>query len=734
MSRCILAALVIFPILLNSAPLRDTIEGIVLDAETNEPVSKAAVQLIENNIYRVTGEDGKFEFTNLKTDAYTLVVSHVAYHKRTITIKLSDKAPKQIVIYLEPKTIDVDPVIVSGEGQKTKYEELTESTSTLKGNKLQQELGQTLAATLKNETGLAMRTMGAAPARPVIRGLSGDRVQIAEDGNKTTDLSATSPDHAVTVEPFTLEKIEVIRGPKVLLKTPTTIGGIVNVIREEVPSHYHGGTIGNLGLYGETVNSGYLGSAGIEVPVGTFMIKADASRRKAGDSETPSGKLNNSYSQNSEYGISGSYLFDNGYIGTAYREFSLDYGVPGGFVGAHPNGVDIEMFKRRMVLRGEYEFSKGFFKSADFNLSRVYYRHMEFESADIIGAEFKILDYAGHINFRHKNFSFIDNGTFGISFDYRDFDIGGFVFTPPSKSLNLSAFFYESVSTQKISHEFAGRLNYDKITPEYEDPDANIGSIRERDFLTYSLSFSTLYEFSNSIYAGFNLSKSSRVPTIEELYSEGPHLAAYSYETGNPELETESGFGSEIFGFYRTGILQLTLTGFYNNLSSYIIPRNTGETNFQTFLPIYSSEGVPALLYGYEIEGKLDFLGKFSFTGQFSFTEGRIKNGGWLPQIPPLKGVFELNYNSSGIKIYIRNESAAGQERTDEFEEPTKGYSVFACGFLYSIKSGSFVHNLSLNVDNLLNTEYRNHLSRIKSVLPEPGRSFRAVYKLFFQF
>jgi iron complex outermembrane receptor protein len=225
---------------------------------------------------------------------------------------------------------------------------MNEFINVLKGKELQREIGLTLASTLKNETGLAIRSMGPAPARPVIRGLGSDRIAITEDGIQTTDLSATSPDHAVSVEPFTIERVEVVRGPKVLLKNSTTMGGVVNIIRNEIPIEVPKSFTGNTGFYGETSNSSYLGAFVGQLPLGKFVFRSEVTYRKANDLKTPNDVLKNSDIETNNYSAGVSFIDDWGFTGFSIREFKSDYGVPGGFVGAHPNGVDISMLKRQI--------------------------------------------------------------------------------------------------------------------------------------------------------------------------------------------------------------------------------------------------------------------------------------------------------------------------------------------------------------------------------------------------
>ncbi len=706
--------------------------GFVYDSETNEPIVNAAVQILELSRYEVANLDGKFIFKNIPKGKYKIRITSLGYKEGLFNFKCEQDSNNRFFM-LNPTSIKISTVVVTEHNEQSQFENLFELSNVIKGKELQKDLGITLASTLKNETGIAMRSMGPAPARPVIRGLGGDRVLMSEDGEKTTDLSATSPDHAVTIEPFTVDRIEVTRGPKVLLQTPTTIGGIVNVIRNEIPVELHNSISGTVGAYGETVNNGYLGSAVIKVPLNPFTVRAELSKRKASDISTPNGTLNNSYSENLNYSIGGSYIGDFGFIGTSYRRFDLDYGVPGGFVGAHPNGVDITMKRYQANLKAQLNFHGKYIEHIKTHISRVYYRHKEFESNGLLGAEFEITNYLGNLDLDFKNVLFPSNGTVGLSFEARDFNVGGFVFTSPSKSLNISEYIFETFSSGNFNFELSGRLNFDRITPITKNPNASIGNIRERTFNTYSLSFSSLYSISDYVHIGFNVSKSSRVPTIEELYSEGPHLAAYSYEIGNPNLEDERGIGTELFIYHKFNNLYFNFNLFRNDLGYFIFHKNTGIVDGSTLLMTYKATGRPALFYGAEVQFEWEFYKDISFETSASFTNGSFKdNGKPLPQIPPLKGIVGVNYSNNILSFGITGEWASSQNRVDEFEEPTDGYFILNGFGQYAISQSELVHTFSISLDNILNIEYRNHLSRVKSILPEAGRNFRLTYKLYF--
>ncbi len=714
-----------------SLKIKSDLSGYIIDIETSKPIENAVIHILGTNFYTTSRQNGYFHFSSIEENRYQLKVTHISYQEKLISIDLEKDKTQNLVIYLLPRAINLSPVVVTGETKPTLFDEINELSNVLKGKALQRDLSLTLASTLKNETGLAIRSMGPAPARPVIRGLGQNRVLISEDGISSQDLSATSPDHAVALEPFTVERIEVIRGPKVLLYTPTTIGGVVNVVRKEIPEELHNQVHASFGGYGESANSGYLVSVNSEIPLNPFALRLELSKRKTSDLNTPIGKLNNSYSENLNYSLGSSYIKDWGFIGASFRNFELEYGVPGGFVGAHPKGVDIQLYRRQFNIKSRIDLASITFKNIESNYSYAFYRHKEFEKSGRIGSEFRIQTHTGNININHNSIGFLSDGTAGFSFEFREYEVGGFVFNPPSNSMSLAAYFFESFSIYKSHFNLSGRYSYDYIKPLREKPDSEIGNIRKRAFNTYSLSFSTLYEISELVFAGFNFSKSSRVPTIEELFSEGPHLAAYSFETGNPDLNAETGFGSEFFIYHKFEKLFFSLNLFYNHIENYIIPRNTGNTNFATFLPIYSTEGVKAKFYGIENQIDWKICRYFTLENNISFTRGIFDSGASLPQIPPLKGNINVRYNTDNLVIGMGMEWAAKQSKIDQFEEPTEGYLTFNNFYQYNFQSGHLIHSITLSVDNIFNKEYRNHLSRVKSILPEVGRNFRLSYRLF---
>lgn len=705
--------------------------GVVLDEITQNPLEGAKVLYVEKKLTTTTDKKGYFEFDISADEKFSLEFSLISYKSRYKTFY--PDSLRKIIVMLTPIGFITPMISVTESFSESKYNELFEESGVLKSKELQKDLGSSIAATLKNESGLSVRSMGPAPSRPVFRGLTGDRVLISEDGVKTNDLSGTSPDHSVTIEPFTLERIEVLRGPLVLTKTTTTIGGIVNVVRNDIPNRIPSRITFQSGIFGETSNNGVLGAFAGELPVFNFVIRGEVSRRKADNLKTPIGILKNSNLITNNYSASLSYVSKNAYLGGSYREFQSDYGIPGGFVGAHPKGVDISMLKQQLKFKSELSLNDKLIKDLQINFISDTYNHKEFEASGLIGAEFGIIDFNGNVYANHKKLGIIKNGTWGISADYRDFNIGGYVFTSPTKSIKLSAYFYENIKLNRTSIEFSGRYNYDNLKPNPLNPNSNIGLITSKTYNTISLSLSAIQDISDEFHLGAAISRSSRVPTIEELYSEGPHLAAYSYEIGNPYLQDEWGIGSELFAHYKSENVYSLISLFMNNLPYYIIPRNSGDTNYSTLLPIYKTSGVSALMFGFESQLDVNFWKHLSFRASISYTNGRfIGTEIPLPSIPPLKGLFEIYYKRENFAFGINTELAAAQRRVDDFENTTPGYGIVNTYAQYSLITGKFIHSLSVNYENIFNKEYRNHLSRVRSIMPEAGRNLRLTYKIFF--
>ena len=608
----------------------------------------------------------------------------------------------------------------------------------LKGDKLEREISITIAETVKNEPDVAIRSMGPAAARPVIKGLSGSHVEITEDGAFSGDMSATSPDHAVASEVLMVHRLRVLRGPRILTHSFSAAGGVVQVERKDIPfddSLFHGYVAG----YAETAQPGYATAVGANVPVEGFSLKGELSARKMGDMETPGGTLENTEIENGSGAVGAAYALGRFRFGASYRWFNSDYGIPGGFIGGHPNGVDIEMWKRDLTLRGLYLPNDNARDTLDVTLRVNRYHHKEFEGKGTVGAEFAV----NQENLRVEKFLAKLGPLFGMrlgtELENRRIEMGGYVFTPPTRSNAVSAFAAASARGWRgLEITIAARMGGAFFRP-HESVVADKEAIEDRNFALWAFDV----EFSQRVGVGkfltLDVFRTTRAPTIEELYNQGPHLAAYTYERGNHKLDAESGYGGELeyraYGDYLNVRASAYGTWFLNHLA----PRATGDTNWSQLLPIYEVRGDEALLYGASAYVETAAEQGFRASAGASHVRGLYRNangsgGRWgdMPQIPPFLFHGELGYIWEHLRTVARTDFALAQHKVDKFEERTPGYVTFGllCEFRWSLAIARY--SLVFRADNLLDADVRNHLSRLKSVMPEKGRNFSVYLSAFF--
>ena len=626
------------------------------------------------------------------------------------------------------------------------------------GSELRRNLGSTLSQTLSNLPGFDQRTNGSAPGRPVIRGLGDERVVILQDGMSTGDISAQSSDHAVTTDPSSADEIEIARGPAALAYGSNAIGGVINIVKNQIATTLPSRFNGSLSLSGETVNRSGAGALSIQTPYKNFAVQADLSLRFAGNSRTPLGSINNTFFRTTNDGVGLSFIQPWGYIGASGTLYLSNYGIPPDPNG-HPNGVDIEMQKLQYDAKSEIILNHDLFKVIETELSFKDYNHKEIEGKNaqgepVIGTEFDLLTTNFNVKTKHREFGIFSKGSAGLTAEFEDYMVNG-TGTPPSQSFKAGAYLVEEADFDALHLEAGLRFDFVKNTTNesglFYPIGARNGSIdstsyKNRTFTALASSFAAIYQIGGGFSVGGTFIHSFRAPSLEELYSEGPHLASYSFEIGNPDLKPERALGKEIFLRFNRKILNADITVFHNDFSNYLYARNTGRQNVQRpTLQDYQFVGTEAILYGAEFSGEIQFLKNFVFDASLSYTlaERNVSkqeqatsgfNGDTrpLPQIPPFKVKSSLKYAKDGFEIGSRVRFSDEQTRTGEFETPTGSYLLVDAFSQYRLEGGKLLHTFSLNVNNLLNTEYYDHLSRIKDLRPQPGINLSLLYRIYF--
>jgi iron complex outermembrane recepter protein len=715
------------------------IEGVVVDAVTGAPLPGAQVRVVGVGRQDITHENGEFHLLNLPAGRHTVLFERLGYRQEVRTVVLERRQVVTLRVAMRVSAIQLQGLVVTGTADPRLGDEAVRPTTVLSGQNLARKLDATLAGTLQHEPGLAVTSIGPATARPVIRGLGGDRVLVLEDGARVGDLSSTSGDHAVAVEPLTAQRVEVVRGPAALLYGSNAIGGVINVIREEVPTALPDRATGMLSMQGQTMNSGLAGGGSVLFGAGRVALRGEGSVRTAGDVSTPAGRLDNTDLRTYSLAVGGAHIGGRDHIGLSYRLYDNAYGIPGGFVGSHPQGVDIEM--RRHSLHGEAHVRRdiGPLRRLDVTARYTNYYHRELEAADIVGTEFGLLSASLDAVARHDAAGPFSSGAVGTRFAWQDFAAGGSTDTPPSVEWSAAAFLLEELDVGALRLQGGARFDWHRVEPLDTETQLDIGDVRTRSFASVSGSLGGLYALTPAVVIGASVARAYRTPDFGELFSQGPHLAAYSFEVGNPDLQAETGIGIDAFLRFAHDRMTGELAGFRNAITNYIYYRDTGELS-RTGLPIYQATGADAVLYGFEASLAIEPVRHVLLTGMASHVRGSLTSEDRpLPMVPPLRGELAARYERPAYFAGASWRATADQNRvaTQEFETPTPGHSVLDLDAGLRWLALGRVHSLTLRLDNVTDAVVLDHLSRIRDRetgrrAPGPGRGAGLIYRVVF--
>jgi len=710
-----------------AAQVGGALTGTAVDSATGAPLTAARVHLVELERRTDTHADGQFRFTAIPAGRYTLVVQRVGYRAARRTMSVGAEGLTGLVIRLAPAAIELPGLVVTGSLRTQESETAIQPVSVLGGQKLDRVLAATLGEMLNHEAGVASVSMGPASARPIIRGLGGDRVLLLEDGARTGDMSYSASDHAVTTDPGSAERVEVVRGPAALLYGSNALSGVINVIRDEIPTSRPEALHGRFTLHGQSAARSSLAALTLTAPFAGLAVRAEGSARTGGDLATPIGRLANTQVRTLAGGVGAGVVRDWGHAGGAYRHYNSRYGIPGGFVGGHDDGVTITM--RRNALRGELhrQMGGGFLTDLEAQGGLVHYAHEELESGGALGTAFRLVTADANLMARHGRLGPAESGGAGLRAQFRDFAYGGSLRTPDAREYSGAFFLLEEHQTGRLRIQVGARYDWSHIAPLVAD-----AAKPARSFGALSGSLGGLVELGRGVAIGMNLGRAFRTPDINDLYSDGPHLAAYREEVGNPALALEQGLGLDAFVRLNHERVRGELAVFQNRISQFVYPRETGAIS-QRGLPIAQYTGADARLEGAELKIVWTPAARLAVDATGSYVRGTLTDSAQpLPLIPPLRGTVGLRYERVTWFAGLAARLSVRQDRLGEFEEVTAGYQLIDATGGFRWPWLGRLHAVTLRIDNLTNATWRDHLSLIKSIMPGPSRSLSVLYRAEF--
>ena len=575
------------------------------------------------------------------------------------------------------ETKDLSALIVRATPLPQTAEDLARPVEVLAGSRLDEARSTTLGETVGRLPGVQSSYFGPGVGRPIIRGMDGARVQVLSDGLASGDVSTVSVDHAVSIEPFLADQIEVLKGPSTLLYGSGAIGGAVNVVDGRIPEMATDAPLqGRAELRAGSVNDERTGMLRLDgtSASGNLVFHVDALHRETGDYDIPGyaesaalreaghgdddhdhghphedgeaayGSLPNSFVRTDSAALGLSWVGDRGFLGAGASLFNSRYGVPGhshaheeehGDEDGHGHeheeeheahggeGVHIVMDQRRYELRGGLD-RLGAFDSLRVKLARTDYTHTEYEGHEV-GTVFDNRSTEARVELAHRGWAGWD-GAFGLQASDRDFRaIGEEAFVPASGSRDLGVFWFGRRTLGAVDLELGARHDRNRIDV---DESEDIGPSREFD--ANSLSAAARWHVGEDVHLSFGLDRAQRSPTAEELYSSGLHVATQSYEFGNPDLRRETANRAEAGLHWHRGALTFGASLYAVDYRDFVYLADTGVKDGGTPVRVWNQ--ADARFTGGELDLQWTFLdddsGRWSLRGFGDAVRGRLTGEG----------------------------------------------------------------------------------------------------------
>ncbi len=645
---------------------------------------------------------------------------------------------------------------LSGEGLST-------ATEVLQGEELERKRATNIGATLAQEPGIHSAQFGNAVGRPIIHGLGGPRVRIMEDRIDALDVSVTSADHAVAVEPFTAERIEVLKGPSTLLYGSGAIGGVVDVHTGRIPhtvpdqpftggieTRFDDNTDGNAtsiklngggGSLAWHLDGTWKDGDDYEIPGFTesarlreleALEEAEEEEEEHHEEEVR-GHLPGSAFDSTAYAGGVTYVFDSGFVGFSVSKLDSDYGLPGGH-GHEEEGAEeeeegtptLELEQTRTDFELGLRDPFSIVTSLNVRLGINDYEHEEIEPNNEVASEFSNEAWELRTELVYETGPW--TGAVGIQHTDREFSaIGEEAFVPPVDTRDTGLFWVGERAYSSFDLEVGVRVGEVEHEPQ---------SGADEDFTTYAASLGVVIPLAETWQLGLVADYSSRAPVSEELFSNGPHLVTNAFEVGDPGLDNERAANLAATLRYDGEIWQASLSTYLTQFSDFIYEQGTGAE--QDGLPVFQFQQNDARFTGIDAEISASVAqwdaGSLLIRGMADYVNAELDVSGNdnLPRIPPLRYGLGIELQMGRVTASLDYVRVDDQDDVADQELITNDYEDLNAHVSASFPFGERSLTVFLAGRNLTDDEQRRHTSSIKEIAPAPGRSVEAGLRLLF--
>ncbi|WP_395050905.1 TonB-dependent receptor domain-containing protein [Flavobacterium sp.] len=726
MKKTIITLFIGFSAILNA---QNTISGIVTDIK-NQPLIGVSIYAPELHKGTSTDENGNYLLSNLPNGKIKLTFAYIGFTTQNKTINLQQKETLLSII-LDEATFQMDEIIVSTAFNKIQSQNVMKvEHSTIK--ELQKKGTSTLIEGLATIPGVSQLSTGTSIGKPVIRGLSGNRVLVYSQGVRIENQQF-GDEHGLGLNDAGVESVEVIKGPASLLYGSDALGGVLYFNPEKFADSGTFKTDFSQKIFSNTLGSN--SSLGIKTSTDNWKFLARGSYNTHSDYKIADGnRVTNTRYNETDFKTGIGYNNSKFSSVLRYNFNKLDLGIPENGV-AEQNSSKKTTFPSQNIENNLLSLNNIFFfknSKLDVDLGYIGNDRSELEEGNIAVLHMKLKTYNYNVKYHLPKIGKIESiiGVQGMSQVNKN---SGIDYLIPDATTNDFGIFGTGNYEWKTNVIQAGiRFDNRKIATTAYGIAGNEGSFEalNKNFDSFNSSLGYKTSIAKDFILRANLASGFRAPNLAELTSNGVHEGTNRYEVGNPNLKTEQNVQTDLNLEYKSSHFEFFANGFYNHINNYIYTSPTGEVidNYAVFKYIQND----AYLYGGEIglhfhPHPLDWL---HYETSFETVTGKKQDGDFLPLIPAnnwnntirsefnIKNLLEDGFASLNVSSTFNQNNVSG------FETKSNGYTIVNLGFGGKIKLGKTAFDINLNANNLFDKKYISHLSRLKTDgIPNIGRN-----------
>jgi iron complex outermembrane receptor protein len=714
------------------AAAQNKISGTVSDKD-NKPVFNVIVSLPETHKETISDGDGKYILSNLPKGNFTIVFSSVGYATKSLAVTIADK---EITLNttLEENIIHMDEVIVSTAFNKLQSQNVMKvEHESLKA--LQQKGAATLIEGLATIPGVSQVSTGTSIGKPVIRGLSGNRVLVYSQGVRLENQQF-GEEHGLGLNDAGVESVEVIKGPASLLYGSDALGGVLYFNPEKFASAKEVKADFSQRAFTNTLGNNT--SLGIKASTENWKFLVRGSYNTHADYQIPDGdRVTNTRYNESDFKTGIGYS-NSGFSSVLRYNFNkLDLGIPENGIAEQTTTHDTE-FPRQAVNNHILSLHNNFyFKNSklDADLGYIFNDRSEFEDSNIASLHMKLRTFNYDLKYYLPKTGKVEAIVGVQGMHQTNTNSGEELLIPDAATNDFGVFGTANYEFGKNVLQAGLRFDNRKVSTEQHGVISNEGYFEaiDKSFDSFNASLGYKTNLADDFTFRLNIASGFRAPNLAELTSNGVHEGSNRYEIGNADLKNEQNLQTDLNLEYKSSHFEVFANGFYNHINNYIFISPNGDVIDGN--NVYDYVQANAKLYGGEAgihfhPHPLDWL---HFTSSFETVIGKKSRSlvsDNLPLIPANKwnntfrGEFEIkNWWKEGF-VTLNIESTFAQNNHSEFETRTNDYTLLNLGLGGKITIYKSIFNLNLNANNLLDKTYISHLSRLKSDgIPNVGRN-----------